>query len=154
MATRSHVREETFAVSPEELFALLHTPSAIRGWWGAARAIVGAEEGGTWSATWGEDEDAPDYVTFATISTFDPPRRMVLCDYRYTSKTGPLPFKAEFVTEFSVSADGSGAQLKVEQSGFPAGPEADEFYAGCEVGWKITFDGIRSFLSQWRAGVV
>jgi uncharacterized protein YndB with AHSA1/START domain len=60
MPTRKHTHEELFPATPVLLFALLHTPSAIRGWWGAARAIVIPKEGGIWCATWGADEDAPE----------------------------------------------------------------------------------------------
>lgn len=143
MSTRKHVHEEVFPVTQERLFALLLTPSAIRDWWGAARVVVLAEEGGTWAAAWGEDEDDPDYVTTATIRQLEPPRRMVLDDYRYQAKSGPLPFAAEFVTAFDVEPHAEGAVLRVTQDGFPAGPEGDEFYAGCETGWRETFAGIR-----------
>ena len=143
MSTRQHVHEESFAVSPAQLFQLLHTPSAIREWWSVARAIVLAEPGGTWSAVWGDCEDDPDYITVATIREFEPPHRMVLADYRYRSKAGPLPFDAEFVTEFLVSPNAEGSTLCVTQDGFPLGPEADEFYRGCEQGWRDTFAGIR-----------
>jgi uncharacterized protein YndB with AHSA1/START domain len=144
---RQHTHEEIFPVSAERLFALLHTPSAIRGWWGAARAIVVPEEGGLWAAAWGEDEDAPDYITVATLKVFDPPRRMTLGDYRYVSKDGPLPFEADFVTTFEVEAvERASARLRVIQDGFPDGAEADDFYAACETGWRDTFAGIRRFL--------
>jgi uncharacterized protein YndB with AHSA1/START domain len=148
MATRKHVHEEIFPVAPEKLFAILHTPSAIRSWWSAARAVVLAQPGGVWAATWGESEDDPDYITTATIRDFDPPRRMVLTDYRYRAKSGPLPFQAEFVTEFAVSPHPSGATLRVTQDGFPCGSEADDFYAGCETGWRNTFAGIRRHLTE------
>lgn len=146
MATRHHVHMESFPVGCERLFSILHTPSAIRGWWGAAQAIVLARPGGTWAATWSTDEDNPDYITVATIRDFDPPRRMVLTDYRYWAKSGPLRFRADFVTEFLVAPQGDGATLRVTQDGFPTGPEADEFYAACERGWRETFAGIRQFL--------
>jgi uncharacterized protein YndB with AHSA1/START domain len=152
MATRCHVHEEVFPAPPERVFALLHTPSAIRGWWSASRAIVLAEPGGTWTATWGENEDDPDYITVATIRDFDPPRRMVLTDYRYRAKTGPLPFKADFVTEFAVEPHPEGSRLRVTQDGFPAGPEADAFYAACGTGWTNTFAGIRRYLDQDGSG--
>jgi uncharacterized protein YndB with AHSA1/START domain len=73
METRSHVHEESFEVAPDEMFDLLITPSAIRRWWGASRAIVDAREGGVWTAAWG-DEDDPDHVSTATLVEFDPPR--------------------------------------------------------------------------------
>lgn len=147
MKTRRHCHEEVFPVSTDRLFALLHTPSAIRQWWGAARALVLAEPGGVWAAAWGDSEDDPDYVTVATIREFDPPVRMVLSEYRYRSRSGPLPFQADFVTEFTVEPRAGGAALRVSQDGFPTGPEADEFYAACETGWKNTFAGIQRFLS-------
>jgi len=146
MTTRRYLHEETFPTPPERLFALLHTPSAIREWWSASRAIVVAERGGVWAATWGDGEDDPDYVTAATIRTFEPPRRMVLADYRYRAKSGPLPFEADLMTEFIVSSHPEGSTLRVIQDGFPAGPEADEFYAGCEQGWRETFAGIRRYV--------
>jgi len=145
--TRCHVHEERFEVAPERLFALLHTPSAIRQWWGASTAIVMPQAGGLWAATWGGTEDAPDYTTQATLSVFEPPTRLVLADYRYRAASGPLPFAAEFVTEFRVSPDGRGARLRVAQDGFPAGPEADAHLAACASGWGRTFAGIRRFLA-------
>lgn len=148
MTTRTHVHEESFPVDATRLFALLHTPSAIRGWWGASRVIVMAERGGLWAATWGESEDDPDYVTVATIRDFEPPHRMVLDDYRYRAKSGPLPFTAEFVTEFLIMPQADGCSLRVTQTGFPAGSEADAHYAACQTGWRETFAGIRRFLDD------
>lgn len=148
MTTRRHVHEEAFPAAPEQLFALLYTPSAIRAWWGAARAVVLPEAGGLWAAAWGESEDDPEYITVATIREFEPPRRMVLADYRYRSKTEPLPFQAQFVTEFSVASHPDGSLLRVCQDGFPVEREADGFYAACEQGWQTTFAGIRRLLAQ------
>ncbi len=147
MKTRRHVHEETFPVRPEALFALLHTPSAIRDWWGAARVVVLPGTGGIWAAAWGESEDDPEYVTVATIREFEPPSRMVLADYRYRVRSGPLPFEADFVTEFLVVPHEPGSRLRVTQDGFPADPVADAFYAGCERGWRDTFAGIRRHLA-------
>lgn len=147
MSSRKHVHEETFLVVPKRLFALLHTPSAIRQWWGADRAIILPEPGGYWVAAWGASEDDPDYVTVATIQEFNPPHRMVLADYRYHAPNDPLPFEAGFVTAFDVAPHPEGATLRIEQEGFPSGPEGDAFYAACETGWRDTFAGIRRFLS-------
>ena len=152
MSTRKHIHQETFPASAERVFALLHTPSAIRRWWGVSRAIVLPEPGGTWAAAWGEAEDDPDYITVATIREFRPPHRMVLSNYRYHAKSGPPPFQADFVTEFMVSPHGEGASLRVTQDGFPAGSEADEFYASCKKGWQDTFAGIRQFLNDSAGG--
>ncbi len=150
--SRKHVHEEKFPVAPAQLFALLHTPSAIRQWWGAARVVVLPKAGGAWAAAWGEAEDDPDYVAVATIGEFDPPRRMVLTNYRYGAKSGPLPFDADFVIEFAVAPDSQGSLLRVTQDGFPIGAEADKFYAGCGKGWRDTFAGIRRYLAGGADG--
>ncbi len=148
MPTRKHVHEIELPVPPERVFAILHTPSAIRAWWNAARAIVLAQEGGLWAAAWGENEDDPDYLTVATMQVFDPPRRILFTDYRYYAKSGPLPFHADFTTEFTVEARPHGSLLRVSQDGFPCEPIADEFYAGCEIGWRNTFESIQRFLTE------
>ena len=148
MSTRSHVHEENFPVTVERLFAILHTPSAIRQWWSVGSSIVLAEPGGRWAATWGESEDEPDYISFATIRDFEPPRKMVLNNYRYLVKSGPLPFEADFVIEFLVTSHADGASLRVTQHGFPSDSVADDFYAGCQKGWHDVFVGIRAFLDQ------
>lgn len=113
MSTRKHVHQIELAVAPEEAFAILHTPSAIRSWWFADRAIVLAREDGSWAAAWGDDEDDPNYITTATIKVFEPPRRLVLSDFKYYAKEGPLPFEANLTTEFTVIPAGEGAILKV-----------------------------------------
>lgn len=144
--TRAHSLEILLPAAPEEVFSLLITPSAIRGWWGASRVIVMAEPDGTWAAAWGENENDPDYITVATMSVFDPPRRVVFSDYRYRSKSGPLPFQADFTTEFVVEQRDGGSLLRVTQDGFPCDAVADEFYAACEKGWHDTFENIRRFI--------
>jgi uncharacterized protein YndB with AHSA1/START domain len=145
MATRHHDRSVVLPLSPDRAFALLVTPSAIRGWWGAARAVVVPQTGGVWSAAWGDVEDDPDYVTAARIATFDPPNRLVLVDQCYTAKTGPLPFEAEFETEFRVEPCAEGSKVTVRQTGFPIDSVADDFYAACEQGWKDTLESMLRF---------
>jgi uncharacterized protein YndB with AHSA1/START domain len=146
MTTRQHTHEMELPVSPQRVFALLHTPSDIRGWWGAARAIVLPREGGFWAVAWGGDEDAPDYVGYHVIRVFDPPCRLVLAEGTYHAKSGPLPFEPNFVVEFTVEPRPGGCLLRVVQDGFPVDPVADDFYAACEVGWRNTFEGIRHHL--------
>lgn len=149
MDSRSHIHEELFDASADEMFDLLITPSAIRGWWGASRAIVDAREDGIWTAAWG-DEDDPDYISTATLVEFDPPRKLAMKYGRYFAKSGPLPFEfaEDAMTVFRVEPSGDGCILRVEQTGFPCDAVADEFYAACETGWRNTFEGIRAFLQD------
>lgn len=148
MTTRKHVHEIELSATAERVFAILHTPSAICQWWAASRAIVIARSGGMWAAAWGANQDDPDYVSAFHIEVFAPPRRLVLTNARYYAKSGPLPFEAEFVTEFTLEPKTEGCLLRVVQDGFPADPIADAFYAGCEIGWRDTFAGIKRYLEE------
>ncbi len=150
---RSHSRTLDLPLPPPGTFALLVTPSAIRGWWGAARVIVLPREGGVWAAAWGGREDDPDYVTGARISVFDPPKRLRLSGFNTFARGGPLPFPSDLLsTEFSVAPARGGSLLTVVQSGFPDDARADDFFAGCERGWQETFEGIRRFAQATGVG--
>ncbi len=127
---------------------MLVTPSAIREWWGANRAIVIPEAGGIWMAAWGANEDRPDYVTAFTISQFEPPHRILFSDAKYKAGGEELPFEMDMQTEFLISETPEGCELKVVQDGFPDDPAADEYYAACEKGWTDTFSGIRRFVES------
>ena len=147
MDTRSHIHSESFDLSPERMFEVLVTPSAIREWWGATSVIVSPTPNGVWAATWGEEDD-PDYITTATLVEYDPPRQLVMMNSGYYAKSGELPFKFadDALTRFTIEQEGSGCRLQVEQTGFPCDPIADKFYAACETGWHKTFQGIKNFL--------
>lgn len=146
--TRSHQITRKLKQSPAVVFAALITPTQLRGWWSVNRAIVIPKTGGTWCATWGTDEDNPDYISSATIRVFEPNQKLVLGDYQYTSPEGGLPFEADFETTFAIDPDGSGSILTVTQTGFPADPVADEYYAGCETGWQRSLDALDAFLGN------
>lgn len=148
MNTRDHSHKETFDVPQEDLFRILLRPSAIRKWWGAARAVILPEAGGIWAAAWGEDEDNPDYVTIAEITELTFPHSLRLEKFRYHSKAGPLPFEAEFTIDFAVEPCEGGASLGVRQSGFPVRADADEYYEACIKGWADTFAGIRRYFEK------
>lgn len=145
---RKQTHEIELGVDCAEVFQLLITPSAIRKWWSATSVVVIPQPGGTWTAAWGEDEDDPDFITTATIEVFEPAARMILSEYKYFSSNGPLPFEAEFRTEFSTRPCKDGCILRVEQDGFPDDPEADEFYDGCKQGWQETFQAIERYLAE------
>ena len=145
---RNHDRSIEINATPERIFAALVTPSDIRKWWNAARAIVLAMQGGLWVAAWGEEEDWPDYITSASIRLYEPPRHISLSRYNYYAKSGRLPFEADFMTDFIVDASSRGGIVRVVQDGFPDGKEADEFYAGCGRGWNETLANIKKYLED------
>jgi uncharacterized protein YndB with AHSA1/START domain len=150
MTTRKHAHQIDLDARPQRVFSLLITPSAIRGWWGASRAIVVAKPNGSWNAAWGPNEDDPEYVTTFRLRTYDPPRRLVFADAVCFAKSGSLPFDADFVTAFTIEPRAGGCTLRVVQDGFPLDPVADAFYAACEVGWKNTFEGIKRFVAETK----
>ena len=39
-----------------------------------------------------------------------------------------------------------GAELTIEQSGFPESGDADEYYSGCVQGWRDTLNALQEFL--------
>jgi uncharacterized protein YndB with AHSA1/START domain len=147
MATRRHVHEEPFAVSAERMFEALITPSAIRSWWGATKAIVLAEVGGTWVASWGDIENEPDYISSFRIIEYEPPSRLMLGEGKYFARHGHPPFEMDkMTTEFVVESRGDGmCALRMTQDGFPSEKVADEFYDACVIGWENTFEGIRKY---------
>ena len=152
--TRSHEHQEDFDISSEEMFKLLITPSLICKWWGAARAIVQPEKNGIWMAAWGADEDAPDYITAFTMTEYEPPRRILFTDAKYTAGGEKLPFNADITAEFIVNDTQNGCSFRVIQKGFPTDPAADEYYAACEKGWVDTFAGIRRTIKDIQQSVV
>ena len=106
-----------------------------------------AEPQGFWSAAWGEDEDDPDYICGYTIGEFRANELMVLEDAKYFSRHGKLPFEAEITTRFTVVSHGQGSRVTVTQDGFPADAVADEFFMGCQVGWRETLSRLQAFLA-------
>lgn len=134
------------AKDPQTVFDALITPSAIRRWWSASRAIVHAAEGGLWMAAWGVQEDQPDYVCGYRLSTFEPPHRLVFSDPIYHARQGDMPDSLGQVTiEFSIRPIDDGSSLIVSQTGIPA--TEMEFCEGCKTGWKTTLDQLQQFLS-------
>lgn len=149
--TRSHTASVEIDASPDQVFRALVTPSAIRVWWSAARVIVNPKKGGMWAAVWGGAEDEPDFVTTARFAVFSPGKRIVLTDYDYLSKDGPLPFKAAFATSFTLKKVAGGTRLVVKQDGFPSARKADAFYEACEIGWRRTLASLQEFLEASKA---
>jgi len=146
--TRSVTRQISLAATQERVFELLVKPADIRQWWHATTVIVISMQGGLWAATWGADEDTPDYIVAASIREYEPPRRLVLAYDQYYAKSGPLPFEADFTAEFRIENEGPETTLVVTQDGFPTDEIADEYYHGCEQGWEQTLADIAAYVRQ------
>lgn len=148
MANGTLVHEEWFPVTPDRLFALLHTPGAIRQWWGASRAIVVPEVGGVWTAAWGAVEDDPDCLTMARVEVFEPPRLLRLVNYQSRCRDGTTSGSGGVVTEFAIRPDSGGAMLRLTQEGLSADEEREGVFATCGRNWRDTFTAIRYYLDS------
>jgi hypothetical protein len=100
------------------------------------------EPGGYWMAAWGTSPDAPDYVTAARLTRYEPPHRLTLGETRYAARAGPLPFDMTVSIEFRLDPVGSDTLLTVVQEGIPADPIADAYHAACLQGWIDTLAGL------------
>lgn len=147
MEMRSVQRRVELPAGQNQAFDLLITPSDVRKWWGASRVIIVPKPGGVWVASWGDDEDHPEFVSAHTISRYEPPRVVELREITYYARASVLPFQTTFTTMFTVEPGTEGSLLDVRQDGFPADPIADEYYRACERGWERTLEQIRTYLS-------
>ncbi len=150
METRKHVEKIELSVPAEQVFKALYTPSAIRSWWGAFSAIVVPRLGGVWAVSWGKEEDDPDFIGTAKITSFDPPSRFAIAYDEYYGKTDKLPFDAQFTVDFSIEDKGEKSCLCVAQEGFPVDTAADEFYSSCKTGWTATLEALKTYLQEKR----
>lgn len=141
-----HHHTDIHGCSPQRVFRALITPSDIRQWWGASRAVVIPQLGGIWCAMWGDDEDNPHYVSAAKISRFEPDQSLRMSDFVYQSPDGGLPFEANIETEFIIESIPAGTRLTVHQTGIPEGSIADDFFAGCQKGWHDTLAAMQDYL--------
>jgi uncharacterized protein YndB with AHSA1/START domain len=146
VTTRSQWHEIELPAKPEAVFNALLTPKAIRGRWDNIGAIV-TEIDGLWVMAWGERENNPDFVTGARIKSFQAPNRVVLAYDYARARSGMLPFGATMTAEFAIQKHQSGSILRVTQTGFPAGGDADKFYEACGQGWRAALQGIGTLLT-------
>ena len=145
METRREEFEEPFYVSSERMFAVLTTPKAIREWWGASRALVDPERGGSWVTTFGEDESGSEYVNSFKLLEYEPNSKIVLGDGVLLTTNEEFPYKMGTRIEFEIVDIPEGCILRMVHSGSPDDEESTDFYESSLLGWKNTFDGLRSY---------
>ena len=143
--TRREVLAEPFGVTPERMFEVLTSPSAIRSWWGATSVVIDARKGGSWVTGWGEGDKENDYVNSFVIVEYDPPRRMLLGSGKYYTGTN-WPIKTNMTTEFLIEPQPEGCILKIVQELDPPDALLDDYFDACVAGWQNSFEGIRNYL--------
>jgi len=106
--------------------------------------------GGVWVGLWGE-EDAPDFITAGRHERFRPAEaNRVFPTSNILPVAEPLPFAANLTSEFTVNPIGAEEDVSDEWSrtDFQRIPLLMSSIAGCEIGWRDTFAGIRGYLSS------
>lgn len=145
--SRTITKEIIIDQTEEKIFQALIRPSLITKWWSANRAIVIPETNGLHAVSWGSD-DNPEYISAARIKEINPPTKLSLTDFKYASKDGKLPFKAELETDFIIHSFGDKSKLVVRQTGFPNEKIADDFFAACTAGWENTLASIKKVVEN------
>ena len=134
------------AQEQEHIYNAILSPSAITEWWGAQSAIITKENNGIYAVSWGNNIDDPDFVTVSFIRNYVPPKGLSLEYFSYSAKSGELPFEAKMTVHFSITPIGKLiCELKIQQTGIPNDPIADDYYNGCIIGWNQVLDNIKIF---------
>ena len=143
--TRRQIIEEPFGITPERMFKILTTPSAIRSWWGATSVVIDPRKGGSWVTAAGEGESDAEYINSFKILEFEPPVRMLLGSGKYYTGTN-WPIRTNITTELIVEPQPAGCILRIVQESSPADPLLDDYFDACVAGWQNSFEGIRNYL--------
>ena len=145
METRRELLEEPFAVTPERMFEILTTPSAIRAWWGATSVVIDAKQGGSWVTSSGENDKDAEFVNSFEILQFDRPNRMLLGRGKFFTGNN-WPIQTNMTTELIVDRQPAGCILRIVQELSPAEPLLDDYFDACLAGWQNSFEGIRNYI--------
>ena len=143
--TRRQIIEEPFGITPERMFKVLTTPSAIRSWWGASTVVIDPRKGGSWVTGVGDGNVNAEFVNSFEILEFDPPHRMLLGAGKYFAGNN-WPIVTNMTTEFVVEPVPAGCILRIVQELSPADPLLEDFFDACVMGWQNSFEGIRNYL--------
>jgi len=143
--TRRQILEEPFGVTPERMFEVLTTPSAIRDWWDATSVIINPEKGGSFVVATGDGESASEFINSFEIREFDPPSRILLGGGKYYAGAN-WPIRTDMTTEFLIEPHPSGCNLQIVVELAPADPLLDDFFDACVAGWQNSFEGIRNYI--------
>lgn len=127
--TRSVVQERTLPQPPQTVWRALTEPALIERWLMTSDFAPKVGHAFEFRA-----DPAPGWsgITPCEVLEVDPPRRLV---YSWGDGSAQSNGVATVVT-WTLTPDGEGTRLRMEQSGFDAGAGAERFYRGAEWGWN------------------
>ncbi|PYS98418.1 MAG: hypothetical protein DMF63_16170 [Acidobacteria bacterium] len=145
--TRRQTLEEPFGVTPERMFEVLTTPSAVRSWWGATSVVIDARKGGSFVAATSDGESKAEFINSFEILEYEPPSRLILGGGKYYAGAN-WPIRTDITTEFLIEPQPSGCYLQIVIELAPADPLLDDFFDACVAGWQNSFQGIRNHIAR------
>ncbi len=128
--------EARVGAEAERLWSAWADPARIAGWF-VERAVGRAEEGGR--VTWAWDRFGLEVEQEVLVA--DAPGRLVL--------RSPQPGGGASVLEITLEADGGETVVRVVQSGFGEGPEAEAARKGAEGGWVLALAMLGHYVERW-----
>lgn len=133
---RTIEKEVRVDADPGRVWSAWTDPERIAGWF-VERAVGRAEEGAR--VTWAWDRFGVELEQEVVVA--DEPRRLVL---RARGRSG-----VPQIQEITLERDGVETVVRVVQSGFGEGPEADDAFEGTDSGWVIALGLLKHYVEKW-----
>ena len=133
---------------PERVFEAFTDVADLLAWFADA-AVVGRHAGGNWALGWYADEESDEgYHVLGTFSVYEPGRRIVVRDVKFSNPEGEL-WEGMSLSVVFEAVDG-GTRVTVRQEGIGQGPSWDGYAAGLGPGWERSLADLRGWLEEGR----
>jgi uncharacterized protein YndB with AHSA1/START domain len=121
--------------TPEQVWAAIATGPGISAWF--VPTELAEQEGGLVTQEFG-----PGMTVEGRVTAWEPPRRLV-----YEAREGVHTMAFEWIVE---ARAGGTAVVRLVNSGFGTGPDADAQADAMEAGWRLFLDNLRLYLTHFR----
>ena len=141
-------REIVVKADPARVFDAFTDVGELLSWF-ADGAVVGRRTGGNWALGWyaGEESDEG-YHVLGTIEVYEPGRRLVVRDLRFSSPEGETWEGMSLSVD--LAAEDGGTRVTVVQDGVGEGPSWDGYATGLGPGWDRSLADLRAWLEEGR----
>ena len=124
------------AADDEALWRAVSTAEGLTRWFPPFARVTDPGVGGKFWLSWGEGMEGE-----AVIEAWEPNRLL-----RVSEPSG-------MIVEYIITKSGSGAVMRIVQSGFGTGEMWDEIYDGLQGGWAYFLYGLKHYLERHRGKV-
>jgi len=141
-------REILVRADPARVFAAFTDIQDLLAWL-ADGAVVGRRAGGNWGLGWYADEESDEgYHVFGTFEVYEPGRRFVVRDLRFSTPEGETFDGMRLLVE--LEPEDGGTRVTVVQGGLGPGASWDGYAAGLGPGWERSLADLRAWLEEGR----